>query len=75
MKNSRISITEGKRSGQPCIRNLRITVGDILSYLASGMTQEEILEDFPELTTNDILAALEYASDQMNRTGHITTVS
>jgi len=72
-KSSLISVTKGKRSGQPCIRNLRITVGDILGYLASGMTQEEILDDFPELTRDDILAALAYASQQLNRTGQIVT--
>lgn len=71
MKKSLIQITNGKRSGQPCIRDLRITVGDILAYLASGMTPKEILEDFPELTIDDILAALNYASDQLNRTGSI----
>ncbi|MCM4154759.1 DUF433 domain-containing protein [Gramella sp. AN32] len=73
MNSDLISITKGKRSGQPCIRNLRITVGDILGYLASGMTQEEILDDFPELTQDDILAALDYASQQINRTGRIIT--
>ena len=54
----RITIEPGKRSGQLCIRHMRITVGDILSYLASGMTIEEILDDFPKLTREDILAAL-----------------
>lgn len=73
MKKPLISITEGKRSGQPCIRNLRITVGDILSYLASGMTKEEIIDDFPELTTADIQAALAYAADQLNKTVTVTT--
>lgn len=67
----RISITPGKRSGQPCIRDLRITIGDILSYLASGMTMEKILEDFPVLTKEDILASLEYAYLQINRTSKI----
>jgi len=69
----KITFKPGRRSGQPCIRNLRITVGDILGYLASGMTQEEILDDFPELTRDDILAALAYASQQLNRTGQIVT--
>lgn len=63
-----ITIEPGKRSGQPCIRGLRITVGDILGYLAAGMTIEEILEDFPMLTREDILAALAYAADEQNRT-------
>lgn len=63
-----ITIEPGKRSGQPCIRGMRITVGDILSYLASGMTIEEVLDDFPKLTKEDILAALAYAADAQNRT-------
>ncbi len=59
-----ITFEPGKRSGKPCIRNLRITVYDILGYLASGMTQEQILKDFPELTKEDILACLSYAADR-----------
>ncbi len=58
-----ITIEPGKRSGKPCIRGMRITVYDVLSYLASGMKMEEILEDFPELTEADILACLAYAAD------------
>lgn len=58
-----ITIEPGKRSGKPCIRGMRITVYDVLSYLAAGMTIEEILEDFPELTKEDILASLAYAAD------------
>lgn len=58
-----ITIEPGKRSGQPCIRGLRITVYDILSYLAANMTKEEIIDDFPELTREDILASLAYAAD------------
>lgn len=58
-----ITIEPGKRSGKPCIRGMRITVYDVLSYLAAGMTTEEILEDFPELTKDDILACLAYAAD------------
>lgn len=54
----------GKRSGKPCIRGLRITVYDILDYLASGMTQEEILDDFDYLTKEDIQACLAYAADR-----------
>ncbi|GAB4209193.1 MAG: hypothetical protein Fur006_68770 [Coleofasciculaceae cyanobacterium] len=54
-----ITIEPGKRSGKPCIRGMRITVYDILEYLASGMTQEEILEDFSELTSEDIKACLD----------------
>lgn len=63
-----ITIDLGKRSGKPCIRGLRITVYDIFSYLASGMTQEEILEDFPELTQQDIYACFAYAADKENKT-------
>lgn len=58
-----ITIEAGKRSGQPCIRGMRITVYDILSYLAAGMNLEAILDDFPQLTQDDILAALAYAAD------------
>ncbi len=59
----------GKRSGKPCIRNTRIAVLDVLSYLAAGMTTEEILTDFPQLTRRDILACLEYAADMGMRVG------
>jgi len=58
-----ITVEPGKRSGQACIRGMRITVYDVLSYLASGMTTEEVLDDFPELTREDILACLAYAAD------------
>jgi len=58
-----ITIEPGKRSGKPCIRNLRITVYDVLSYMAAGMNQDEVLDDFPELTKDDILACLAYAAD------------
>lgn len=58
-----ITLEPGKRSGRPCIRGLRITVQDILGYLASGMTIEEIIDDFPELHREDILACLAYAAD------------
>jgi len=57
-----ITIEPGKRGGKPCIRGMRITVYDILDYLASGMTQEEILRDFPYLTKEDILACLSFAA-------------
>ncbi len=60
----RITIEPGKRSGKPCIRGLRITVYDVLSYLASGMTCEEIVGDFPYLEREDILASLEYAAER-----------
>ncbi len=58
-----ITIEPGKRSGQPCIRGLRITVFDVLSYLAAGMTIEEILDDFSMLTREDILACLAYSAE------------
>ena len=54
----------GKRSGKPCVRGLRITVGDVLGYLASGMTHEQILRDFPYLTEEDIRACLAFAADR-----------
>jgi uncharacterized protein (DUF433 family) len=59
-----ITIEPGKRGGKPCIRGMRITVYDILDYLASGMTQQEILEDFPYLTQEDILACLSFAAQR-----------
>lgn len=59
-----ITIEPGKRGGKPCIRGMRITVYDVLDYLASGMTQEEILRDFPYLTADDIQACLSYAADR-----------
>ena len=59
-----ITIESGKRCGKPCIRGMRITVYDLLEYLASGMTKEEILDDFPELTLEDIQACLSYAADR-----------
>lgn len=62
-----IKIDYGKRSGKPCIRNLRITVYDILEYLASGMTIEQILNDFPEITKEDIYACLSFAADRERR--------
>ncbi len=60
----RITIEPGKRGGKPCIRGMRITVYDVLSYLAAGMTEREILDDFPYLTKEDILACLSYAADR-----------
>lgn len=62
-----ITIEPGKRGGQPCIRGLRITVYDVLEYLASGMTEKEILEDFPDLTAEDIRACLAFAADRERR--------
>lgn len=59
-----ITIEPGKRGGKPCIRGLRITVYDVLSYLASGMSVEQILADFPYLTADDVRACLSYAADR-----------
>lgn len=61
---TRITIEPGKRGGKPCIRGLRITVYDVLEYLASGMTEDEILTDFPDLTREDIRACLAFAADR-----------
>ena len=58
-----ITIDPGKRSGKPCIRGLRITVYDVLGYMAAGMSQAEILADFPDLTETDIRACLAFAAD------------
>lgn len=60
----RITIEPGKRGGKPCIRGLRITVYDVLEYLASGMSEDEILKDFPDLQREDIRACLEFAADR-----------
>lgn len=60
----RITIEAGKRGGKPCIRGLRITVYEVLEYLASGMSEEEILQDFPDLTSEDIRACLAFAADR-----------
>jgi len=65
----RITIEPGKRGGKPCVRGMRITVYDVLGYLASGMTYEEVLEDFPYLEREDILACLAFASER-ERTTH-----
>lgn len=63
----RISIDPAVRGGKPVIRGTRITVSDVLEYLAGGMTQEEILADFPDLTTEDIRAALAFAAERERR--------
>lgn len=67
-----ITIEPGKRGGKPCIRGMRITVSDILGWLASGMTVPDILADFDELTENDIYAALSFAADRENKVNQIT---
>ena len=59
-----ITIEPGKRGGKPCIRGMRITVADVLGWLALGMSQEEIFSDFPELTEDDIRACLAFAADK-----------
>ena len=63
-----ITLEPSKRGGKPCIRGMRITVYDVLSYLAAGMTHDEILADFPFLTEEDIRACLGYAADHERRT-------
>lgn len=65
-----ITVEPGKRGGKPCIRGMRITVYDVLSWLASGMSNEEILSDFPELTRDDITACLQYAADREQKLIH-----
>lgn len=63
----RIMIEPGKRSGKPCIRGLRMTVSDVLDYLASGMSEDDLLRDFPDLTREDIRACLAFAADRERR--------
>lgn len=67
-----ITIEPGKRSGKPCIRGMRISVQDVLEYLAGGMTESEILDDFPELTRDDIRACIAFAA---NRERQLAVVS
>ena len=62
-----ITIDPGRRGGKPCIRDLRITVYDVLEYLASGMSEDEILADFPDLEREDIRASLAFAADRERR--------
>ena len=64
----RITIKPGRRSGKPCIRDTRITVYDVFSYLAAGMTEEEILHDFPDLAHEDILACYAFVAERDRRT-------
>jgi len=65
-----ITVEPGKRGGKPCVRGLRITVYDIFGWLASGMNRQQILEDFPELTEEDILACFAYAADKEKKVIH-----
>ena len=62
-----ITIEPGKRSGKPCIRGTRMTITDVLEYLAGGMTQEELLAEFPDLTAEDIRACLAFAADRKRK--------
>lgn len=62
-----VTIEPGKRGGRPCIRGLRIAVSDVLGWLAAGMSHEEILVDYPELTDEDIRACLAYSADRERR--------
>lgn len=62
----RVSIDPARRFGKPCVRNLRVTVGDVLEYLASGMTEDEILADFPDLEKDDIRACLAFAAERLS---------
>ncbi len=66
-----ITIEPGKMGGKPCIRGLRITVYDVLDYLASGMTEDEILRDFPDLTKDDLRACLAFAADRERKLASI----
>lgn len=63
-----ITIEPGKRGGKPCVRGIRITVGDVLGWIAAGMTHPEIIEDFPDLTEEDIQACLAFAADRERNT-------
>ena len=63
----RITVEPGKRGGKPCVRGLRITVYDVLGWLAAGMTEQEILADYPELANEDIRACLAYAAEREHR--------
>lgn len=66
-----ITIEPGKRGGKPCIRHMRITVADVLGWLASGMNPQEILSDFPELTEEDIQACLQFAAQRERQTVYV----
>ena len=70
----RITLEPGKRGGKPCIRGLRITVYDVLEYLAAGMTEAEILSDLPDLEPADIRATLAFAADREHRLVSIPSV-
>ena len=69
-----ITVEPGKRGGQPCIRGLRLTVYDVLEYLESGMSEDEILADFPDLRPDDIRACLAFAAAQEHRLASLPPV-
>lgn len=66
-----ITIEAGKRGGQPCVRGMRIAVADVLGWLAEGLSHSEIIDDFPELTEDDIRAVLAFAADRQRRTATV----
>lgn len=69
----RITIDPARRGGRPCVRDLRISVGDVLGWLALGESEEQILEDYPELTRDDIRACLAYAAERESREVRLAT--
>jgi uncharacterized protein (DUF433 family) len=73
--HERITINPAVRFGKPCVRGTRLTVGDVLSYLASGMKENELLKDFPQLTHDDVLACLAYAADRERLLISLTTAA
>ena len=73
MSMDRITLEPGKRGGRPCIRGLRISVYDVLAMLSNGMSQDEVLEDFPEQTREDIMAALACAADREHQVYSLKT--
>ena len=70
--SDRITIQSDRRRGKPCLRGSRIAVEDVLSYLAAGMTMEDVLDDFPSLDREDILACLGFAADRERKTFRVT---
>lgn len=71
----RITLEAGRRGGMPCVRGLRITVQDVLDWLASGRTAAEIVSDFPELTPEDISAVLSYAAERERHAAWISVAA
>ena len=70
---TRITIEPGKRGGKPCVRGMRITVYDVLDWLAQGMSEQDIMEDYPELTVEDIRACLAFAADREERSASVSS--